>query len=929
MVGTAVAAVVLGTTSVAGFAGAAAGSAQPHRTPVDQTRSALGNGLGRLVDKPAAQQKVAGHGFQIKKNALTIRDGKGRVLVDLTPQKGVNRASFRQRAEARGLVVKATDSTYGTLEGFVSVKAIGKLAGMSGTGTIAQALRPHTDTGAAVSQGVAFQRVDQVQARGVDGRGITIGALSDSYDTATTDVFGNPLAIHAANDVASGDLPGLGNPQNSQPVVVVQDGSGFDEGRGMLQIAHDVAPASKLCFATADGGQLNFANNIRRLADKAGPCRANVEVDDITYPDEPMFSDSAISDAIDDVTAQGVHYFTSAGNAGQQNAWQSPVRLLPAAQGVSGTNLNLEGVDPALYDGGLQDADPGPGTDVAQNIQIGSGGGTIDFQWDDPVDPDGPTLGASIFHDSGALTTPTSAPSFTFTPTAAQIGTTAEFNVDGVPSGSTDVILTVTKPDGTVLGPQDTGTSPENIVTTLDQAGAYTITVTGFQGATGPFTVDVFPVLAPSTVTTDFNLLFFDMDGNFVGALADANRLSGRPSEIAGLGGPAQLQMVISRAGTGPFGATQLRISNFDDIFFTEYSDPFAQSVFGHHDAAGASSVAAYETFKPYLPEYFTSPGGRIQVRFDSSGQPFRRTQIRQEPAFASTDGGNTTFFVSDTIRDPDTQPNFFGTSAAAPHAASIAALVLQKRGGPGSVSPSAMRRLLQRSTFAHDLDPMSAQGEADGLSLKAFGPQSEERSELAGDLNDSKFFTLRYRGRVPLRSVTLLGETGSPTADGTRHPPLSDGIVFDPRAFDPNAPSFQGVGFPFTVGGTSGGLDPSSVSATFAVPGGGTAVAGQFRHMTLNFGHGLRRGQSLQFGVDRDLALSPYGDTSEGNGADELGGATFIPQRIVVRNGLVFVATLANGRHIVGAMRNRIGSGWTPIDGYGVIDAQKAVLGN
>ena len=361
MVGTAVAAVVLGTTSVAGFAGAAAGSAQPHRTPVDQTRSALGNGLGRLVDKPAAQQKVAGHGFQIKKNALTIRDGKGRVLVDLTPQKGVNRASFRQRAEARGLVVKATDSTYGTLEGFVSVKAIGKLAGMSGTGTIAQALRPHTDTGAAVSQGVAFQRVDQVQARGVDGRGITIGALSDSYDTATTDVFGNPLAIHAANDVASGDLPGLGNPQNSQPVVVVQDGSGFDEGRGMLQIAHDVAPASKLCFATADGGQLNFANNIRRLADKAGPCRANVEVDDITYPDEPMFSDSAISDAIDDVTAQGVHYFTSAGNAGQQNAWQSPVRLLPAAQGVSGTNLNLERCRPGPVRRRASGRRPGPG----------------------------------------------------------------------------------------------------------------------------------------------------------------------------------------------------------------------------------------------------------------------------------------------------------------------------------------------------------------------------------------------------------------------------------------------------------------------------------------------------------------------------------------------------------------------------------------
>jgi len=929
MVGTAVTAVVIGTTAVAGAGGSAAVSARPDKAAVVQTRSALGNGLGRLVQKPAAQQKVAGQRLKINQNALTIRDGKGRVLVDLTPQKGVNRTSFRQRAESAGLVVKTTDRTVGTLEGFVPVSAISRLAGMSGTGTIAQALRPHVDTGSVTSQGVPLQRIDKVQARGVDGRGVTIGALSDSFDTATTDVFGNPLAIHAADDVASGDLPGPGNPRNSKPVVVIQDGSGFDEGRGMLQIAHDIAPASKLCFATADGGQLNFADNIRRLADKSGPCGANVVVDDITYPDEPMFSDGVISDAIDDVAAHGVSYFTSAGNAGQQNAWQSPVRLIPAGRAISGTNLNLDGVDPALYDGGLQDANPGPGTDVAQNIQIGSGGGTIDFQWDDPVDPDGPTLGPSIFHASGALTTPTSAPSFTFTPTPAQVGTTVLFNVDGVPSGSTDVILTVTKPDGTVLGPQDTGTSPEVIATTLDQPGAYTITVTGFDGATGPFTVDVFPVTAPSSVSTDFNLLFFDMAGNFVGALADANRLSGRPSEIASLGGPADLQMVISRAGTGPFRAHELRISNFDDIWFTEYSDPFAQSVFGHHDAAGASAVAAYETFKPYLPEFFTSPGGHIKVKFDSSGKRFRHTQIRQEPKFASTDGGNTTFFVSDTIRDPDTLPNFFGTSAAAPHAASIAALVLQKRGGPRSVSPTAMRRLLQRSTFAHDLDPMSARGSARGLTVKAFGPQGEERSELAGDLNDPKFFTLRYTGHVPLRSVTFLGETGSPTAAGTRHPPRSDGIVFDDRTFDPNAASFENVGFPLTVGGTNGGLSPGSVSATFAVPGGGTAVAGQFRHMTLHFGNGLRHGQSLQFGVDRDLALSPYGDTSEGNGADELGGATFIPQRNVDRHGLVFVATLANGHHIRGTMRNRIGAGWTPIDGFGVIDAQKAVLGN
>ena len=85
--------------------------------------------------------------------------------------------------------------------------------------------------------------------------------MSDSYDT-------NAAPNSAALDIATGDLPGAGNPfGNTEPVVVLQDSpGGTDEGRAMLQIVHDMAPKARLGFATANGGEVNFANNIRALA---------------------------------------------------------------------------------------------------------------------------------------------------------------------------------------------------------------------------------------------------------------------------------------------------------------------------------------------------------------------------------------------------------------------------------------------------------------------------------------------------------------------------------------------------------------------------------------------------------------------------------------------------------------------------------------
>ena len=91
-----------------------------------------------------------------------------------------------------------------------------------------------------------------------------------------------------------------------------QEGSG-DEGTAMLEIIHDLAPNAELGFATA----FTSAALVRRQhpgAARHSGC--DVIVDDVIYFDESPFQDGPIAQAVNDVTADGALYFSSAGNEG-------------------------------------------------------------------------------------------------------------------------------------------------------------------------------------------------------------------------------------------------------------------------------------------------------------------------------------------------------------------------------------------------------------------------------------------------------------------------------------------------------------------------------------------------------------------------------------------------------------------------------------
>ncbi|BBD63745.1 hypothetical protein NIES4072_25990 [Nostoc commune NIES-4072] len=80
---------------------------------------------------------------------------------------------------------------------------------------------------------------------GLDGTGITIGILSDSFATAKTFDASNNLDTYATN-IADGYLP-----CNVNVLKDYAKPDTTDEGRALLQIVHAVAPGANLAFHTS------------------------------------------------------------------------------------------------------------------------------------------------------------------------------------------------------------------------------------------------------------------------------------------------------------------------------------------------------------------------------------------------------------------------------------------------------------------------------------------------------------------------------------------------------------------------------------------------------------------------------------------------------------------------------------------------------
>ena len=430
---------------------------------------------------------------------------------------------------------------------------------------------PPTGVGSVTTEGDATHRA--FSARGTfhaDGTGIKVGVLSNGV----------------ANLAASQALGDLG------PVTVLpgQAGTG-DEGTAMLEIVHDMAPGAQLFFATANTSITSFAQNIRDL--RAAGC--DIIIDDVFYFVETPFQDGApgptntnggaVIQAVNDVTAAGAMYFSSAGNSGNLDdgtagVWEGDF----VDGGAAGTPIS--NFEPArLHSFGGQ----------TFNVLTAAGGNVNNLYWSDPLG-----------------------------------GATNDYDLFRLNAAGTQVLAAS-------LNVQDGTQDPYEQVSS---------------GAAGNRLV----------------IVKFAGDARFLHLNTNRGRLSiATAGQIHGHSHAANAFSCAATPANLPFGAPPNPVGPFPNPF----SGTNATELFS---SDGPRRIFFQANGTPYTAGNFSSTGGTV----------------RQKPDITAADGASVTGVGG--FGSP-----FYGTSAAAPHAGAIAALL--KSANP-SFTPAQIRAALTSSAI-------------------------------------------------------------------------------------------------------------------------------------------------------------------------------------------------------------------------------------
>ncbi|WP_290059808.1 S8 family serine peptidase [Amycolatopsis solani] len=472
-----------------------------------------------------------------------------------------------------------------------------------GNRDLRQAVAAQAAAATQVSEGDKAHGADAARTTyGVSGSGIKVCVLSDGVDSL-------------AKSQSAGELPAV-------DVLSGQKGSG-DEGTAMLEIIHDLAPNAALGFATAFTSEASFAANIRALR-TTGKCQ--IIVDDVSYFDESPFQDTQVAQAVNDVTAAGVLYFSSAGNSGN------------ATDGTSGyyegdfraSSTKISGVT-----GTPHDFDPSSTTQNFDALSAGSLGKPVTLFWSDPWGKSANDYDLFILNSSGSVVASSE---------NGQSGSQNPYEIASVPTTGSGYKVAVVKYSG------------------ADRFIALNV-IRGRFVASGSL-----KAFSTNGVTNGHSAAA----NAFSVAAAPAGPAFGRPLETGDPANPA-----------GPYPGLFSASSKWE-----RFSSDGKRKLFYNADGTAIT------------PGNVSSTGGTT----------------RNKPDITAADGVATSV--------TGFQP-FFGTSAAAPHAAAIAALLLS---GKPTATPAQIRSALVSSAIdlgASGFDTVTGSGVImAGPALAALGVQ-------------------------------------------------------------------------------------------------------------------------------------------------------------------------------------------------------------
>lgn len=526
-------------------------------------------------------EKVAAPLLQARR---MLRDGQSRAevqsavpsvpFVDEQPEIEIQFKSLTpetvEQIKKIGMNVTGVYYQYARIVGTCDPSLLDQISAISEVRVVTPNYRPQTNAGSVTDQADAAMRASNARSQyGVDGTGVPVGVISDSFKTLTGGSIsgaGCSRTVSGTASQVSGDLPAT--------VTLLQDTQGADEGRAMAELVHDLAPGAPLLFATGFLGEAAFAGAIDQLR----TCGAKVIVDDLIYYKEPMFQDGIIAQAAQRAVDAGVPYYSSAGNN--------------ATFGVDDLFTDFAPVDPD--DNVHRFAN---GDDIATFVVLPGCTPKLVLQWAEPYDG---SLGAGATSDFDLLVYACDESSCTYREDLSSI-------------------------DAQGCGRQSDGGNPVEFVS-LPAAPVpllYAVAVSRYCGSTQRFRLGLL--------------------------------------------------------GNGCFSNSTVDTSIFNEA-----------TLYGHSAAKGVAAVAAVDYREINSGGAFQSPGSRLDVEpfsslggnlpifFNTSGVALPGgPQLRAKPEIAAADNTNTTFFGTD--KEGDGRPNFSGTSAAAPHAAAVAALIRQR----------------------------------------------------------------------------------------------------------------------------------------------------------------------------------------------------------------------------------------------------------